>query len=356
MSAIVQSSLPEALDLPAVSSNQCYLQLPEDISFGSVSCGGFVASVMGKFAVSYASHQVRLYGQTHIWSTYTQFYRPIFPGKGKVRLQAYVINIGKAGTSMRVELFQGGKPKICASMHLLISDFNSPGLTVSTGWRPSPPARRVDLAKLETESDPNWICYHAPFYRNGARRSHSYARMFIPVDWPSESSYVDQWIAPGWDYEPLGSRRPRAQGVEEARWTNDMIQFAFEMNVNVHDQFVTGPTASQTGASGIIRHGKAQKKARKEGKPNWREVEDDGSLKLTDSLNITLTLSTEIKKRLPDEGIRWLYLRTDVKHIENGRLDIGSLLLDHNMDLVAAGHQVAQLSWLDKKEIQGSHL
>jgi hypothetical protein len=35
MSAIVQSSLPEALDLPAVSSNQCYLQLPEDISFGS---------------------------------------------------------------------------------------------------------------------------------------------------------------------------------------------------------------------------------------------------------------------------------------------------------------------------------
>jgi hypothetical protein len=135
-----------------------------------------------------------------------------------------------------------------------------------------------------------------------------------------------------------------------------MIQFAFEMNVNVHDQFVTGPTASQTGASGIIRHGKAQKKARKEGKPNWREVEDDGSLKLTDSLNITLTLSTEIKKRLPDEGIRWLYLRTDVKHIENGRLDIGSLLLDHNMDLVAAGHQVAQLSWLDKKEIQGSHL
>ncbi|KAF7595401.1 hypothetical protein BBP40_006396 [Aspergillus hancockii] len=310
---------------------------------------------MGKFAVSYMSQHRRLRGQSDIRSSYTQFYRPIFPARDEVKLKVYVISIGKAGSSLRVELFQGS-PKICASTHLLISDFNSPGLTVSTGWRPCPSAHRVDLAKLETESDPDWISYHTPFYANGGRKAHSFAKFFIPVCWQPGSSYVEQWITPGWDCEPLGSRRHPDVGDKEARWTNDMIQFALEMNVALYDEFVSGPLTSEMGASAVIRHGKRQKKAREEGNPNWREVEGDGSMTPRSSMNITLCMSTEVKKRLPDEGTRWLCLRTEVKRIENGRLDLGSLLFDHNMDLVAVGHQVAQIAWLDVKEMRSSHL
>ena len=48
-----------------------------------------------------------------------------------------------------------------------LSNFMIPGKTLPTGWELSPPAHRVDLAKLETLEDPDWACYHTAFHPNG---------------------------------------------------------------------------------------------------------------------------------------------------------------------------------------------
>ena len=93
-----------------------------------------------------------------------------------------------------------------------------------------------------------------------------------------------------------------------------------------------------------------QEKSRKEGVASWRELDDDGSLP-EDGFKVfkhslvhaTLTMSTEVKRSLPKEGVKCLYLRTEVKGIHNGRMDLEVLLLDEKMSLIAISHQVAQI-------------
>jgi acyl-CoA thioesterase len=58
-------------------------------------------------------------------------------------------------------------------------------------------------------------------------------------------------------------------------------------------------------------------------------------------IHVTLSMSTEIKKRLPEDGVRWLYTRTEAKKLEGSRIDMETLLFDEAMDLVAISHQAA---------------
>lgn len=93
-----------------------------------------------------------------------------------------------------------------------------------------------------------------------------------------------------------------------------------------------------------LEFAEAQRKARSQGKPNWRELEFDGSMKpITQTVNVTLSMSTEIKRNLPPDGVRWLYLRTEAKNITSGRMDLEILLCDENMLLIAISQHVAQI-------------
>jgi hypothetical protein len=144
-----------------------------------------------------------------------------------------------------------------------------------------------------------------------------------------------------------------------------MIQFAVDMNLPIQNNFLSqlsegGPgQKSDIGSiASTLRYNAAQKKARDEGKPNWRELADDGS-KTSPSgamlVHITMSMFTEIKKKLPAEGVRWLYLRVEAKSIQNGRMDFEVLLFDEAMELVAISNQVAQLvSAVEKSERSAS--
>lgn len=87
-----------------------------------------------------------------------------------------------------------------------------------------------------------------------------------------------------------------------------------------------------------------QKAARDEGTKDWRPLDLDGSKKMMlQTVHVTLSMSTEIKKNLPAEGVRWLYMRTEAKSIVDGRMDLQILMFDETMDLVAVTAQVAHI-------------
>lgn len=87
-----------------------------------------------------------------------------------------------------------------------------------------------------------------------------------------------------------------------------------------------------------------QKAARDRGEEHWRPLEQDGCKEMTtETVYATLRMSTEVKKRLPVEGVRWLYMRTETKSIVNGRMDLQILMFDEAMELVAVTAQVAQI-------------
>lgn len=54
----------------------------------------------------------------------------------------------------------------------------------------------------------------------------------------------------------------------------------------------------------------------------------------------TLLLNLEVKKALPEAGVKWLFVRLECKRILNGRYDLEVLILDAEGELVAVSNHV----------------
>ncbi|GKZ37574.1 hypothetical protein AbraIFM66950_009187 [Aspergillus brasiliensis] len=298
---------------------------------------------MTKYALHYASQHPKLQAQVDLRSAVVQFYRPMFAST-PVTMTLREVNIGKGWSTLRVESFQNDK--LTASADIAITNLSIPGITLQIDWRLTPAPIPVDLTKLETDNDPNWISYHCAFYRQGFCRGQSYAKNFIPRILPTEFPFIEHWVEPGWDYLPLGSRTS-GTGQGKARWANDMIQFVADMALPIQENFVPheeGKPLPMGSMAATLGFAKRQEKARDEGRSDWRVLNDDDTKYFWGKmLNVSLTLSTEIKRKLPPEGVRWLYLRTMCKEILDGRIDMEVLIFDEKMDLIAISHQIAAL-------------
>ena len=54
----------------------------------------------------------------------------------------------------------------------------------------------------------------------------------------------------------------------------------------------------------------------------------------------TLSMTLEVKKLLPGEGLKWLFVRAQAKEIKNGRMDAEVFIFDADLELVALSHHV----------------
>ncbi|KJZ80348.1 hypothetical protein HIM_00198 [Hirsutella minnesotensis 3608] len=340
--ANLPTSLASALDF-TITDATTSLKPSNDIVIGTVSHGGYIACVLTKCAVLYARKHPKTVRQTDVRSTTIHFYRPVLPLK-LVDLRVYEASLGKAWSTLRVELFQNDK--IAASADVIICSFSLPSFTLQTHWKLSPPPRRVHLSKLEMGLDPDWVSYQPAFHPDGFRRGHSYAKIFIPKCHPLDFASTEQWICPGWDCLPLGSCAATEE-QDKARWTTDMIQFAIDSTLPVQENLFPrqpGQLLPMGSVAAALAFATEQKKARDDGKTDWRPLANDGSRTIIhQAVHATLSMTTEIKKTLPLEGRRWLYARAEAKSIVNGRLDTQVLLFDEEMDLVAISNQVSQI-------------
>lgn len=57
------------------------------------------------------------------------------------------------------------------------------------------------------------------------------------------------------------------------------------------------------------------------------------------TFNMTVTLDLKFTKRLPKEGLRWVFTRTATKGMNKGRMVVEITMCDENMDLVCEAHQ-----------------
>lgn len=51
-------------------------------------------------------------------------------------------------------------------------------------------------------------------------------------------------------------------------------------------------------------------------------------------------MTLEIKKLLPPQGVKWLFVRAQAKEVRNGRMDTEVTILDEKLKLVALSHHV----------------
>ncbi|GMF74774.1 unnamed protein product [Aspergillus oryzae] len=108
--------------------------------------------------------------------------------------------------------------------------------------------------------------------------------------------------------------------------------------------FPTIKAITHGSVAATLKFAAAQRDSRIQGRPNWRELELDGSKEpITQTVHVTLSMSTEVKRNLPRKGVRWLYLRSEVKRIVDGRMDMEILLCDETMELIAVSQHAAHI-------------
>jgi hypothetical protein len=56
--------------------------------------------------------------------------------------------------------------------------------------------------------------------------------------------------------------------------------------------------------------------------------------------NSTVSLDIEFKRRLPKEGLRWIFTRTAAKMLHDGRMDVDITICDEDMELVVVARQL----------------
>ena len=171
-----------------------------------------------------------------------------------------------------------------------------------------PPA--VDLASLSRDSDPQWLSWTYPWSPNSYLKAATHIRWFSPVNGSQHPSIIDLWLTPVargdlFTNEMLGSIADHwAEALE---------------NYRPDSPFTTKRLASATKVSDT-------KLGTDAGAPPYKYP--------------TSSLSMEIKKVLPLEGVQWLFLRAQAKEIKNGRLDAEIIIMDEKLELVAISHQV----------------
>lgn len=168
------------------------------------------------------------------------------------------------------------------------------------------PEDPVDLGMLkQTGKDEKngWGRYESPFleFRKATRNVEMYTKDKATLLGQAEDGAVQQWcrFLPG--------------GEKKGRWTNDAVAFLVDMFPSALSGFDRLASKAATGSEETL------------GGKFWYP---------------TVALNLDMRKRLPESGVEWLFCRVSSTAIVDGRSDIQVVVLDETGDVVAIASQV----------------
>lgn len=187
------------------------------------------------------------------------------------------------------------------------------GLSLLTDFTLTPSVPVVDLSRLHDNVDPQGLSWTYPWSPRSYLKAATHMRWFSPVNGAQHPSIIDLWLTPiastdSFTEEMLGSIIDHWAEVLE--------------NYRSDSPFTTQRLADATSASDDTV-------GTDPNSPPFRYV--------------TLSMGFEMKKVLPPEGGRWLFLRAQLKKIQNGRLDAEIVVLDEKLEMVAISHQISRI-------------
>ncbi|KAH8648134.1 thioesterase-like superfamily-domain-containing protein [Tricladium varicosporioides] len=340
-----QTSLREALELRRLEPGSYTIETPPSLCFATVTIGGLVTSIIHKAAADFLSKPAMTNTHRDVLCVYTQFFRPTLPSPKQATLKFRVANSSKASTALHLEVIQNDK--LCLAGYITMTNLAAPGrISMQTGWQLTPSPLPVSLKGLEGDAPSIWSGYLTPFDPSTYRKPHSYVRFYVPIERRSQY-YIDQWVTPGWkdDCSPNG-----------AVWTNETIHFIIDNSLPILNDLLDTDKKFDT-YNKIVKAGLLQRQARSEGKDDrlWGEGLTDSEL-LFPWIISTVSTSTEVKRLLPNEGCKWLFMRNTVKNITDSRMDLEIVLMSEKMELVALSQHICQVIHVDRKRAKKASL
>ncbi|KAJ4113916.1 hypothetical protein NW768_011446 [Fusarium equiseti] len=269
--------------------------LVQDYCVGAVPNGGYVASVMYQ---AVESHVRNLGLGQDIISAQLQYVNRTRIGDAKITIET--IKSGRATSTFHVALLQGTRK--CVLGYFVCLAPTADGLTLATDWQLLPPAPPINLERAVKGLDPNW--------------SSEAGR--IQIDHLASLGFVR---AVEGVFESYYRRQPGRKGLEDA-W----------IRLSSGERLTNATLPLVADAKPYVVE-------------SWRPTPDESSERVPFSRNDpfwypTLVMNLDIKKLLPDEGVEWLFIRTEARKIDQGRLDLQVSILDQEGDLVAVASHI----------------
>ncbi|RAL06260.1 thioesterase family protein [Aspergillus ibericus CBS 121593] len=308
-----------AIQVTPVTSHRYSACLREEWCIGAVPHGGYTSSILYRLVLThFAQTHPTLYNEpaTPI-SMQLAFLRRTATGPAVLLVQD--TKLGKRTSTVHVTLLQPPERKkatassageeeleVKVAGYITVSPAQAEvGISAATGWKLSPPPPRgskpdgaVDLVALSaTGRDGAWMRLNAAFLT--FRRATKQTEFFGPELGAAPGRMItEQWA------------RFRPEGDVTARWTNEAL-------VYLTDMFPTALAGFDEAA--------AQASGDRAQVQNWYP---------------TVTLNIDLKRRLPAEGVEWLYSRVHSKLVQDGRTDLDVTLVNERGEVVALSTQV----------------
>ncbi|CAG8093397.1 unnamed protein product [Penicillium salamii] len=279
--------------------------------------GGYTTAVIYNLALTHFAHAHPKQHKTPATPISIQLSFLRRTASGPATFEVEDVKLGARTSTIHIKLLQPSekKPGTLETMvvgYITVSPASAEvGISAKTGWKPTPaPASgsradgSVDLSCLaRTGSDGSWKKLNPPFPE--FRKAGAQLELFGPVGGSLQSQggglSIDQWA------------RFRPGGDVNGRWTDAAVAYLIDMFPSALDGF---DTMSAEAAKANGEDGKAK---------NWYP---------------TVTLNVDMKKRLPVEGVEWLYSRVVTKVVKDGRTDLEVTVLDERGEVVALSTQV----------------
>lgn len=269
----------------------------------AVPHGGYVASVFQQVVKAHFQTTLKKQNQPNTIIFHLEYIRRTEIGPAIFKVND--VKLGRQTSTIHITLIQKDREEVLC----YVSNMNmesEQGFSATTKWQLLPPVPAVDLSKLAAGKDPIWAERKIWPY-SSFRKAPTHIRFFFPRNGQTHPSISDQWMClrdgENWTNESLGFVADSfPQMVEVFSTEVDPYSIALEQRMDIKDQ--------------------------------ERVYKNPGFW------FPTLVLNLDIKKALPREGVKWLFLRTQAKSIKNGRYDLEIIIRDGSGDLIALSHHV----------------
>lgn len=266
---------------------------------GTVPHGGYVTSTIQRAVRKHFETTLANQNQPHILTLHLDFLRRTEIGLALITVKD--VKLGRQTSIVHVTLSQGDREEVVGYIthsHLAREE----GVSFDTDWALHPAPLTVDFSKLESDSEPNWVRRtFSPFPE--FRKVVTQCKYWSPRAGQTSSATVDQLMC---------LREP------QERFTNDSLGFVVDVFPQIIEAFLLQElhvdATEQERQAFLAKRGKL-----------WYP---------------TLLLNLDVKKLLPSEGVKYLFLRLQAKVIKNGRYDLEIVVKDATGDIVALSHHV----------------
>jgi hypothetical protein len=297
--------------------------------------GGCVGAVVHATASLHFATTLSAQNQPDILVLHLEFLRSGILANFHITVTDLKLGIGTS--TIQLNVFQRGQLKLVALATSTNFD-KSVGPTAQTDWtlHPKPDPRPSFERILAQKSDGNWLAHNLsgeilPFT---SRQITLYPRNGFP-----SAGVCDMW-------------------------------YTFTDDERMDSTYLTLMTDCIPSLSDTLLRNEGLYDAHKTfaASAKWDVANPGVPVQLTNSLNeaanamlfnSTVTLDIEFKKRLPRDGLKWLFTRAATKVLNGGRMDLDVTLCDDQMEMVCQARQVilaleAKRRFKDGKRITSS--